>query len=312
MNGEPGFSFNFGDKQNETLRNACTEVTSEDDSDICNLGSINFARIEDITELKDVVYLASKFLVCGSMRADVPYQKVADVRERNRRLGLGVMGLHEWMLRRGYKYEMNEELKQWLQVYKKYSEVGANEHCDRFYLARPKGYRAIAPTGTTGLIASTTTGIEPLFSVAYKRRYLVGSDDWRYEYVIDSTAQHLIEELGVDPDTIETSLDLAADPERRIKFQADVQEYVDHAISSTINLPAWGTELNNEDTVKPFADLLRKYAPKLRGFTCYPDGSRGGQPLTSVPYSEAYGKTGTIYSEHDICEITGHGGSCGI
>lgn len=39
MTGEPGFSFNFGDKENETLRNACTEVTSEDDSDVCNLGS---------------------------------------------------------------------------------------------------------------------------------------------------------------------------------------------------------------------------------------------------------------------------------
>ena len=46
MTGEPGFSFNFGDKQNETLRNACTEVTSEDDSDVCNLGSINISNIQ--------------------------------------------------------------------------------------------------------------------------------------------------------------------------------------------------------------------------------------------------------------------------
>ena len=45
MTGEPGFSFNFGDKQNETLRNACTEITSEDDSDVCNLGSVNLANI---------------------------------------------------------------------------------------------------------------------------------------------------------------------------------------------------------------------------------------------------------------------------
>lgn len=312
MHGEPGFSFNFGDKSKETLRNACTEVTSEDDSDICNLGSVNLARIESIEELRDVVYLASKFLICGSMRADVPYHKVSQVREKNRRIGLGIMGVHEWLLRRGYTYEMNQELKDWLQVYKDYSEIGANEHCDRLYLNRPKGYRAIAPTGTTGLIASTTTGIEPLFSVAYKRRYLLGASDWKYEYVIDSTAKHLIDSLGVDPDSIETSIDLARDPERRIKFQADVQDYVDHAISSTINLPAWGTEYNNEDKVLEFATLLRKYAPRLRGFTCYPDGSRGGQPLTSVPYSEAIGKTNIIYSEHDICELSGKGGSCGV
>jgi ribonucleoside-diphosphate reductase alpha chain len=50
MTGEPGFSFNFGDKENETLRNACTEVTSEDDSDVCNLGSINLGNIESLEE----------------------------------------------------------------------------------------------------------------------------------------------------------------------------------------------------------------------------------------------------------------------
>lgn len=311
IHGEPGFSFNFGSKSKETLRNACTEVTSEDDSDICNLGSVNFARVESLEELKDVVSLAAKFLICGTMRADVPYEKVSKVREKNRRIGLGIMGVHEWLLRRGYRYEMNEELRDWLQVYKDYSESGANEHCDRLFLNRPKGYRAIAPTGTTGLIASTSTGIEPLFSVAYKRRYLLGSSDWKYEYVIDSTAKYLIDTLGVDPNSIETSIDLAKDPERRIKFQADVQDYVDHAISSTINLPAWGTEYNNESKVMEFANLLRKYAPRLRGFTCYPDGSRGGQPLTSVPYEEAFGKTGTIYSEHDICTLSGKGGSCG-
>lgn len=310
--GEPGFSFNFGSKSKETLRNACTEVTSEDDSDICNLGSINLARIESIDELKDVVYLSAKFLICGSMRADVPYKKVGIVREKNRRIGLGIMGVHEWLLRRGYRYEINPELKDWLQVYKGWSEIGANEHCDRLYLNRPKGYRAIAPTGTIGLIASTTTGIEPLFSVAYKRRYLLGTSDWKYEYVIDSTARYMVEELGVDPSSIETSLDLAKDPERRIKFQADVQDYVDHAISSTINLPPWGSEFNNEDRVEEFANLLKKYAPRLRGFTCYPDGSRGGQPLTSIPYEEAAGRTNIIYSEHDVCEISGKGGSCGV
>jgi len=52
--GEPGFSFNFGEKQNETLRNACTEVTSEDDSDVCNLGSVNIGNIDNIQEFEDV------------------------------------------------------------------------------------------------------------------------------------------------------------------------------------------------------------------------------------------------------------------
>ena len=74
--GEPGFSFNFGDKRNETLRNACTEVTSEDDSDVCNLGSLNFSRIPDIKTLASVVELATKFLLCGTIRAQLPFDKI--------------------------------------------------------------------------------------------------------------------------------------------------------------------------------------------------------------------------------------------
>ena len=97
---EPGFSFNFFDKENETLRNACTEVTSADDSDVCNLGSLNFGRIETITELKDVVRLATMFLICGTLKAQLPYDKVYLVRAKNRRLGLGFMGVHEWLIKK--------------------------------------------------------------------------------------------------------------------------------------------------------------------------------------------------------------------
>lgn len=310
--GEPGFSFNFGDKENETLRNACTEVTSEDDSDVCNLGSINMGNIENLEQFKSVVQLASKFLVCGTLRADLPYDKVYRVREKNRRLGLGLMGIHEWLLQRGQRYEVTNELKQWLEVYRTESEKSANEHCDRYYISRPVAYRAIAPTGTIGILAGTTTGIEPLFAVAYKRRYLTDGTKWKYEFVVDGTAQNLIDKYGVKPETIDTALDLAHDYERRIKFQADIQDYVDMSISSTINLPAWGSRGNSETDVGNFATCLARYASRLRGFTCYPDGSRGGQPLTVVPYEEALKHKGTVFEEHDICDISGHGGSCGV
>jgi ribonucleoside-diphosphate reductase alpha chain len=311
MTGEPGFSFNFGDKQNETLRNACTEVTSEDDSDVCNLGSVNLGNISSLEEFKDIVGLASKFLVCGTLRADLPYDKVYKVREKNRRLGLGLMGIHEWLLKRGCKYEVTDELKTWLSVYRDDSEKAANEHCERLYISRPVAYRAIAPTGSIGILAATTTGIEPLFAVAYKRRFLTDGTKWKYQFVVDSTAEHLIREYGVKPESIDTALDLASDYERRIKFQADVQDYVDMSISSTINLPAWGSKGNSEQDVKGFAEVLSKYAPRLRGFTCYPDGSRGGQPLTSVPYEEALKHKDIVFTEHDICEIGGKGGVCG-
>lgn len=312
MTGEPGFSFNFGSKQNETLRNACTEVTSEDDSDVCNLGSINIGNIGSLDEFRSVVNLASRFLVCGTLRADLPYEKVYKVREKNRRLGLGLMGMHEWLLQRGQRYEVTKELHEWLTVYRDESKRSADEHCDRFFISRPVAYRAIAPTGTIGILAGTTTGVEPLFAVAYKRRYLTEGTKWKYQFVVDGTAQSLIERYGIKPESIETAIDLSDKYEQRIKFQADVQDYVDMSISSTINLSAWGTKGNRESDIDTFANTLAKYAPRLRGFTCYPDGSRGGQPLTSVPYEEAIQHKGMIFEELDICDISGKGGSCGV
>jgi ribonucleoside-diphosphate reductase alpha chain len=310
---EPGFAFNFGAKAKETLRNACTEVTSEDDSDVCNLGSLNLSRIDNIQELCEVIRLGTMFLMCGTLKAKLPYEKVYQVREKNRRLGLGLMGVHEWLIQRGHRYEVVPELHQWLAEYRDISDTVSREFADRLGISRPVANRAIAPTGTLAIVAGTTSGIEPLFAVSYMRRYLKNGTEWHYQYVVDGTAKQLIQFYGADPEKIESAIDLAADYERRIAFQADVQDYVDMAISSTINLPAWGSELNNEDKVDEFASTLARYAHRLRGFTCYPDGSRGGQPLTPVPYSEAVKHDGQEYVEqtHDVCDLTG-GGTCGI
>jgi|TARA_R100000479_G_scaffold170392_1_gene112996 ribonucleoside-diphosphate reductase alpha chain len=313
---EPGFSFNFFDKENETLRNACTEVTSADDSDVCNLGSINLGRVDDLKEFSQIVELATKFLICGTLKAKLPYEAVYKTREKNRRLGLGLMGMHEWLIKKGSKYEVTDELHKWLAVYQGISDDTSRTMADSLSVSRPVANRAIAPTGSIGILAGTSTGVEPIFAVAYKRRYLKGGNKWHYQYVVDSAAQEIIDLYGVKPDNIESALDLAEDYRRRLKFQADVQDYVDMSISSTINLPQWGSKLNNEDTVDDFADALASYAHRLRGFTVYPDGCRGGQPLSSVPYSEAADKLGEEFEEsietHDICDITGHGGSCGV
>jgi len=313
--GEPGFSFNFFEKENETLRNACTEVSSEDDSDVCNLGSLNFARIDDLNQLQEVVQLATKFLLCGTLRATLPYEKVYKVRDSNRRLGLGLMGLHEWLIQRGHKYETTPELHRWFKVYEAESDKVARSFANKLNISIPVAVRAVAPTGTIGILGGTSTGVEPIFAVAYKRRYLKNKR-WHYQYVVDSAAQEMIELYDIKPESIESALDLVTNYERRLNFQANVQEYVDMAISSTINLPAWGTEDNNEGKVEDFAQTLAKYAHRLRGFTCYPDGCRGGQPLTKVTYSEALEKLGEEFEDniqaHDICQISGMGGVCGV
>jgi ribonucleoside-diphosphate reductase alpha chain len=97
-----------------------------------------------------------------------------------------------------------------------------------------------------------------------------------------------------------------------LAFQAHVQKYVDHAISSTINLPEWGTENNNTDTSQKFGKAFMKYLPQLRGLTTYPENSRSGQPLNPVSWHTAIKHVGEILIETgDICSISGKGGTCG-
>lgn len=309
--GEPGFSFNLN-AVSEVGRNACSEFITDTDSDLCNLGSLNFARIKDLDELARVTKLASKFLVCGSIKADLPYEKCKFVREQKRKIGLGIMGMHEWMLQRGLPYGMSDELTDWMGIYTLFSEIGADDVTSKHNISQCTRYRCIAPAGTISIIASTTSGIEPLYSVATKRRYLKG-DKWQYQYIIDPLAQQLIND-GVDPDSIETSNDLSKDIERRIAFQADVQDYVDMGISSTLNLPAWGSEYNKESLIPNFSKCIKKYVPRLRGITCYPDGSRGGQPLTHVSYEEAKGQEGLEFSEQleFLSKTSCPSGACGI
>lgn len=286
----------------------CTEITSADDSDVCNLGSINLANIKTLEEMDRVVELGTGFLLAGTVYSDVPFSKVDQIRTKNRRLGLGLMGVHEWLLDHGKTYGQDSELAKYLEVYTK-SDQYAKKYASEWDLSTPIKTRAIAPNGTISIVSETSSGLEPILCAAYKRRYLNGKT-WDYQYVLDPVAKRMVE-MGINPDSIEDAYTLSADVERRIAFQTWLQQYVDHAISSTINLPSWGSELNNEGTIQKFGNILIKYLPKLRGVTCYPDGARGGQPLVPVKFSTAVKHIGQVFTEgNDICSLTG-GGGCG-
>lgn len=307
--GEPGFSIDVGENDGEDLRNACTEVTSKDSDDICNLGSINMSRVRDHDHMRDLVDLGTAFLLAGTVYSDLPYPGVDKIRTKNRRLGLGVMGLHEWLLKHGKRYGPDDELGEYLRIYATSTEV-SHKWAKEWDLTPPVKTRAIAPNGTIGIVAETTTGIEPLFCVSYKRLYYKGKSI-SYEYVVDPVARRLIEQ-GIKADSIEDAYSLADNIETRVKFQSWVQGYVDHGISSTINLPPWGSKYNNDQTVRSFGDMLYKYLPTLRGVTMYPDAARDGQPLNVVSYATAMAHTGKVFEEQaDICDISGKGGSCG-
>lgn len=289
--GEPGFSVDIGDNSGENLRNPCCELCSYDDSDVCCLGSLNLARIKSLTEFRELTELATRFLLCGTLYSQVPFEAVRHVRDKNRRLGLGLMGIYEWLIQRGKPYAPDTELGEWLEEYS-HSGTYARAAAERLGVSVPVKTRAIAPTGSIGLIAETTTGIEPLFAVAYKRRYLKGSK-WHYQYVVEPLAKKFASQ-GIDPDTLETAYTLALDPGRRLDFQAWVQQYVDHGISSTLNLPSYESQMY---TPEDFGSILMERLPKLRGVTVYPDGSRSGQPLEVTTYAEAIRQEGVEYEE---------------
>jgi ribonucleoside-diphosphate reductase alpha chain len=307
--GEPGFSIDTGKNSTCILRNACTEVTSADDSDICNLGSINMARITSEDDMKACTEVLTALLVAGTVYSDVPYSKVDEIRTKNRLLGVGVMGIHEWLLLNGKKYGPDADLAKYMDIY---ATTGSHAHHyeKQWGLSKSKRTRAIAPCGTIGIAAETSTSLEPILCAAYKRRYLKGNI-WNYQYVIEPIAKRLIEERGVNPDNIEDAYSLAETPERRVEFQTWMQQYVDHSISSTINLSPWGSEGNNDTKVQEFGDMLIKHLPNLRGITCYPDGARSGQPINAVSYKTAMKHVGEILVENgDVCDLT-KGGSCG-
>ncbi len=301
---EPGMAFNFR-KDNESLRNACCEVVSEEDSDKCNLGTVWMNRCKDRKEFAEVVKYSTMFLLCGGIYSDVPTEKIKEIGLKNNRIGLGLGGMHEWLMQRGMPYTVTPELHKWLSVYEQESDAAAFITSKQLGVSVPKGVRAIAPTGTIGIIAETTTGLEPLFCKAYLRRYFKDGK-WLSQYVVDGSVKRLLAQ-GIKIEDIQDSYDLSF--RQRVKFQADVQNYVDMAISSTCNMASWGTDFNNESSVETNANVLLKYAKRLRGFTVYPDGCRGGQPLTRVSLEDALNNEGTVFEENETNCVNG---VCGI
>lgn len=291
---EPGMSFNFM-KDNENTRNACNEVVSEDDSDKCNLGTLWMNRFKDKKSFAEGVKYSTLFLLCGGIYSHVPTDKIREVGIRNNRIGLGLGGVHEWLMVSGDGYQVTPELHKWLSIYEQESDSAAFVGAKQLSVAVPRGVRAIAPTGTIGILAETTTGIEPLFCKSYKRRYYKDGS-WFHQYVVDGAVKRLLEQ-GVKLENIQDAYDLTF--KQRVKFQADVQNYVDMSISSTCNMAPWGSEQNNEEMLQKHSDTLLKYAKRLRGFTVYPDGCRAGQPLERVELKEAMEQEGKVFEEKE-------------
>jgi ribonucleoside-diphosphate reductase alpha chain len=165
----------------------------------------------------------------------------------------------------------------------------------------------IAPTGTTSILSATSSGIEPVFSVGYKRRYYADVEDsnerkLKEEIVIDPLFKEIYEG-GYDTNSFVSSHDISV--EDHLRMQVTVQKHIDNAVSKTINIP-------NDYPIEKYGKLLLKYGPQLKGTTVYRSGSRGNEPLVPLSIEEAITHLsdtntliGTLESDcpEGICEI---------
>lgn len=309
--GEPGFTVDLGDRAGEVLRNACTEITSADDSDVCNLGSLVLSRFDSPDEFGAAIRHAVAFLTCGSVYSHIPYEKVAEVREKNRRLGLGLIGVHEFLMMHGVKYGTNaafDVLEPYMCEYERALEW-AHEFQSKHHLSLSEGATAIAPNGTIGAVSDSTPSADPMLTAAEIRNVKManvhGPDQYESHVVVDPVAKRM-RERGIPAELIEDAYTLSLAPERRLAQQAFLQDYTDHAISSTVNLPAVVTDKRE---LRSLGEELLKHLPRLRGVTFYPDGARAGQPRNPVDLAWALEHEGTRFEGN---EETCIGGVCGV
>ena len=279
--------------------------------DVCDLGSLvlpNFITGTINTnwkKLEETIKIAVRFLD-DVIEVNKYVLHEIDIKAHNsRRIGLGVMGLAEYLfakkLRYGSRkaiaeverlmrfirdvtYETLVELAQEKGAFPKFDPIPYGKAS--FIRKLPASLRmsikkhgvrcvtalAIAPTGTISLVADVTSSIEPLIKKAYKRTDRVGERMYVHPIYLD----HLqtgdpLPSWYVDSDDL--------DPSDHFEVQVAVQKFVDGAVSKTINMPA-GT------TADQLSHLMLEYIHDLKGVTVYVDGSREGQILNSVSEEE--------------------------
>ena len=276
---------------------------------VCNLGAINMSRFYDEKnrdvawdDLRKTVAYSTRFL--DNVIDTTPYffEENEVVQKSERRVGLGTMGIAELMLKLGVRYGSDESVALIDQIYKTiaitsyetssdlalekgaFAQFDAEKFIESGYMQtmpenlrqkiRRDGIRNVtlltqAPTGTTGTMVNTSTGVEPFFSWVYYRKSRLGLHEEQVPIVKDWHDAHPdAEEL---PDYFVTAMDLS--PEEHVKVQGAFQRWIDSAISKTCNVP-------NEYSIEQVSDLYRKmYDLGCKGGTIYRDGSRDEQVL---------------------------------
>ena len=276
----------------------------------CNLGSINLSRmvkegagVVDWERLGDLVALAVRFLDDVIDVNRFPLPEIEQATLQSRKIGLGVMGFAEMLILLGISYRspeavrIAEEVMKFISDEARRASARLGEERGSFPLlgqSRLKGWAAmrnatlttIAPTGTISIIAGTSSGIEPLFALAYVRNVLEGARLTEVSPLFERAAeergiysQKLQAELarkgsasglaGVPEemkDLFVTALEIP--PEQHVRVQAAFQKYTDNAVSKTVNL----AEKATVEDVRAVYHLA--YDLGCKGVTVFRYGSR--------------------------------------
>jgi ribonucleoside-diphosphate reductase alpha chain len=282
--------------------------------DCCDLGALVLPRFVadgklDWERLGRVVEIGVRFLDDVLTVNNYPLAEIKETCSNIRRIGLGVMGLHDMLLLLGQQYNSPEGLEVVDKVMKFIKERAYEasialsqekgpfpkfeaddflksgfcktlkptlRHKIKEFGIRNCALLTIAPTGTTSIVCDVTSGIEPMFAPAYQRRFRKG-EELAMEVVVHPLLKTFLAE-GKDVSHFQGAFDIKL--RDHFEMQRTCQRHLDNACSKTINL--------TKDTSKEeLSDLYMEFFPELKGVTVYPDGSRQDQPLTPMSLDEA-------------------------
>ncbi|MCC7573515.1 MAG: vitamin B12-dependent ribonucleotide reductase [Candidatus Methanofastidiosum sp.] len=285
----------------------------------CNLGSINLSKFLkksskgyeiDFDHLRDVIKKSVHFLDNVIDVNRYPLAQIEDMTKGNRKIGLGVMGFADMLLRMGIPYNSEDAVdlaKSVMKFVKEEATETSRELTSKrgpfpnfeksvFHERGESHIRnatvtTIAPTGTISLIAGSSSGIEPIFAISYIRNVMDNDELLEINPVFAEISkergiftQELMKKIAKEgtlknidevPDDLKKIFVTAHDisPKWHIRIQAAFQEYTDNAVSKTINFPKSATE---NDVMQSY---LLAYRSGLKGTTIYRDGSRDEQVL---------------------------------
>jgi len=321
-NGEPGLFFiDTANRYNPTPSRWTYEATNPCGEQVlgpyesCNLGSINLERhtmvdsrgetVIDWEKLGRSVYLAVRFLDNVVDANKFPIMELSEVNQGARRIGLGIMGFARILMLLGIPYDSEEGLDVAEKVMSFIREEAEKTSLD---LARTHGtypffegigspkrnshLLTIAPTGTISMIADTSSGCEPEFSIIWYKNVMDGTHlpytldlfekvARREGFWSDDLPEKIVENHGSCrgiasvPEKYQKIFATAHDiaPEWHVRMQAAFQKYIDAAVSKTINMSESATVSDVENA------YMMAYSLGCKGITVYRDGSRNNQVL---------------------------------